>query len=278
MIFGVAQAQDSRGVEIVGHWHTDGLPLNGSSAFYNEVWGFVVDGEEYGVIGSTTGHHIIHLKYNGNLEEVAFVAGTQQGNHVVHRDYASYGNFLLAVGQQNPAKIQIIDVSGLPESVEVVYESSEFMNTVHNIFVDEPSHRAYACGTNEHALEVLDISNPSAPELVLEYDGVEYVHDCYVRGDTAWLNTGNPGLAVVDFADLGNPQVLGTLDDYPDDGYNHAGWLGPKWAVVLFCRRNHGVLYEVVRRFRPHRHNHHRLLRFGRRHLHCPQPDFSETS
>ena len=155
--------QDARNVALLGHWHTDGLPENTSLAFYNEVWGFVVEGEEFGVIGSTLGSHIIHIKGNNNLEEVAFIPGTQQGPHVIHRDYATYGNYLLSVGDQEPAKLQVIDVSNLPESAELVYESSENMTKAHNVFVDEPAARAYMCGTNAHALEIFDLTDPEIP-------------------------------------------------------------------------------------------------------------------
>ena len=228
-------AQESRNVTLLGHWDTVGLPLNGSGAFYNEVWGFVWEGEEYGVMGSTLGAHIIHLKGNNNLEEVAFIPGPQQGTHVVHRDYANYQHYLICVGDQEPAKLQVVDVSGLPDSVEIVYESSEFVTRAHNVWVDEPAARAYLCGTNQNALEIVDLTQPGAPQLLLEFNGVNYVHDCFVRGDTAWLNTGNPGLAVVDFTDLENPQFLATLDGYPDEGYNHSGWLDPTGEWYCFA-------------------------------------------
>ena len=231
----LATAQESRNVTLLGHWDTTGLPVNGSGAFYNEVWGFEINGEEYGVMGSTIGSHIIHLKGNNNLEEVAFIPGPQQGIHVVHRDYATYEHYLLCVGDQEPAKLQVVDLSNLPHSVEVVYESSEFVTRSHNVWVDEPAARAYLCGTNQNALEIVDLTNPEQPELLLEFNDVSYVHDCYVRGDTAWLNTGNPGLAVVDFTDLNNPQFLATLDGYPDDGYNHSGWLDPSGEWYCFA-------------------------------------------
>lgn len=224
--------QDSRETTLLGHWDIDGLPVNGSNARYNEVWGFTANGEEFAVIGSTLGSHIIHVKGNNNLEEVAFIPGTGQGDFVVHRDYDTYGNYLYAVSDQDPAALQIVDFSGLPESVEVVYESSALVGNAHNFFIDQTTGRGYACGSDGIAVKVLDLStNPEAPISLLNFTDVPYVHDCYVRNDTAFLNTGNPGLFVVSFEDIAAPQFLGTLEDYPDSGYNHSGWLDPsgKW-------------------------------------------------
>lgn len=229
-------AQDSRGLRVMGHWDTTGLPLNGSEARYNEVWGFVVAGEEFAVIGSTMGSHIIHLKANNNLEEVAFIPGTAQGDYIVHRDYDVFEHYLYAVGDQEPATLQIIDISGLPETAELVYQEDSLFTRAHNFFIDQTTGRGYACGTPGISLQVLNLaSNPTAPERLLAFNEVEYVHDCYVRNDTAFLNTGNPGLAVVDFADVTNPVFLATMDDYVEDGYNHSGWLDPSGDWYIFA-------------------------------------------
>ena len=40
----------------------------------------------------------------------------------------------------------------------------------------------------------------------------------------AYLNAGNDGLFIVDFSDVENPTLLGSLTEYPDKGYNHSGW------------------------------------------------------
>ncbi len=82
-------AQDIADVELLGHWTRTDLPINYRDARFNEVFGFEVNHEEYAVIGSTTGSHIVHLPRNLNmpLVETAFIPGTQQGDFVVHRDY-----------------------------------------------------------------------------------------------------------------------------------------------------------------------------------------------
>ena len=42
---------------------------------YNEVWGFVIDGREYGVIGSVKGTHIIDITRPREAMEIAFISG-----------------------------------------------------------------------------------------------------------------------------------------------------------------------------------------------------------
>ena len=57
-----------------------------------------------------------------------------------------------------------------------------------------------------------------------EFTAVNYVHDCYVTNDTAFLNCGFDGLQVYNFATI-PPLQLGLMDFYAGQGYNHSGWL-----------------------------------------------------
>ena len=105
-------AQSSENVELLFHWDEDSLV--GSQIFdntYNEVWGVVIDGREYAIIGSTAGTHFFDVTSTENVSEVAFVAGKVQGPQIIHRDYHDYQNYLYAVSDEGASSLQIIDMS-----------------------------------------------------------------------------------------------------------------------------------------------------------------------
>lgn len=232
---GVAQGRNN--VELLGHWFRDDLPINFRNAYFCEAFGFVNDGVEYGVIGSTIGTHFIAIPPGPNpiLEETEFIPGPQQGFTVNHRDYDVLDHYLFAVGDQAPALLQVIDFSYLPDTAMVVYSSDSLFSTAHNIRIDRDNRRAYACGPDEHALIILDIDDPLNPQFLLEFNAVPYVHDCYVRDNIAWLNCGGDGLYIYDFSDVNAPLLLGTLTEYPFQGYNHQGWLNSDGTIYAFA-------------------------------------------
>ena len=98
-----------------------------------------VNNTEIAVIGSTEGTHFFNVTDPQNSTEVAFVAGAYTGSGVVHRDYHDYQGYLYIVCDEgwSTSTLQIVDISNLPTSVNVVYDSDMFLfNTSHNIFID----------------------------------------------------------------------------------------------------------------------------------------------
>ncbi len=243
---------------LLGVWHDPSIP--GTSAYnnaYNEVWGVVVDGVEYGIIGSTQGTHFIDVSTDpSNPTLVAFVPGKAQGLNLIHRDFHDHEGFLYAVADEGPSSLQIMDYSTLPDSVTVVYDSDDLIVRSHNIFIDEATCKMYSCGTalgggGYAGVAVYDISTPTAPSLLGSYstiDGVSgiYVHDIYVKNDTAYMNCGSgTGLVVVDFAPS-SPVILGTMDSYAQQGYNHSGWLADDGQTYYMADETHGTQVKVV--------------------------------
>lgn len=239
--------------------------LQGSTQYnntYNEIWGLAVNGSEYAVIGSTAGTHFINVTDPSNPTEDFFIQGASFGGHIVHRDYHDYKGFLYAVADEDigthKSTLQIIDISNLPESVEVVYDTKDRIRKAHNIFIDTSAALLYACavkgGDDPFApLRVYDISNPIDPVLVESFrfgiDGVVpgHIHDAYVEDHIAYLNAGGDGLIIADFSDPANPEVLTHLEgtDYPDFGYNHSGWLSEDGKYYYFADESWGKDMKV---------------------------------
>jgi len=223
---------------------------------YNEIWGVQINGVEIAIIGSTAGTHFFDVTDPLTASQVDFVAGAYTGSDVVHRDYHDYNGYLYTVCDEgNTSTLQIIDISNLPNSVSVVYDSNLLFTKSHNIFIDTATAKLYVCAvkhTNPNnfssAMEVYSLSNPLNPTLLYTYMDVGHVHDAYVRNDTAYLNCGGDGFRIVDFhyLDLPGgmaPTELASLTSYPDAGYNHSGWLNDDGTVYVMLDENHG--YDI---------------------------------
>ncbi|MEM9023292.1 MAG: hypothetical protein AAGB22_06105, partial [Bacteroidota bacterium] len=146
-------AQISDNITLLYNWQDTTLP--GSAAFdnpYNEVWGFVQDNSEYVVIGTTLGTHIFAVDDPVNAQEVAFIPGEAQGPVIIHRDYHDYNGYLYMVSDEGPSTLQIADLSHLPDSAPVVYDSDDLFARAHNIFIDTATAKMYACGGSGNQL------------------------------------------------------------------------------------------------------------------------------
>jgi len=224
-------AQDSENVSLLYHHFIDTLPVNYRDSYYSECWGFTFQDSDYAVISSTLGAHFYDVTEPDNMYHAAYVPATVQGFNANWRDYHDYQNYLYTVNDGTDGSLQIIDFSNLPNSVEVVYDSPALIKQAHNIFIDTSSAKLYVCGgasgnNFSFDLAVYSLEDPANPTLIDNYNEWGYIHDVYARNDTAYLEgPDNQMLYVVDFSEPTAPQTLGSLGNYPDAGYTHAGWL-----------------------------------------------------
>ena len=231
------------------HWYQDSLitTADGESIF-NEVWGIEYNDENYAVIGSTMGTHILKIE-NKEFVEIDFIEGRYAGYQAIHRDYHDFNGYLYAVCDENLSSLQIMDLSYLPDSVHLVYDSDSLITRAHNIFIDTAKSKMYACAvatqSGFHAMNIYDLFNPTNPQLLYSYDDVGHVHDAYVFNDTAFLNCGSQGLKVI--KSLNNSYVqLGELNIYPDKDYNHSGWINGSKSTYLMCDEAPGKDVKVL--------------------------------
>jgi choice-of-anchor B domain-containing protein len=240
---GTINAQSAQNFKLLYKWEDSSL--KGSWLYdntYNEIWGVENNGREYAVIGSTFGTHFIDVTDSSSFKEVDRVKGGANGPWVVHRDYKDYKGYLYAVCDEgNNSALQIIDYSTLPDSVHVAYDTNEFIIKSHNIYIDTASARLYAAGG--YGLKIFSLENPIKPKLIGEYTG-DGVHDLYVRDDTGYLNCGT-SLRIIDFTDPVNEVQLFVLNDYPEKGYNHNGWLNASGDTYLFTDETKGTRIKV---------------------------------
>ena len=240
-------------LELVYNWSDPSMiPSFAFANAYNEVWGFVQDGKEYGVCGSSWGTHIFDLSDPAAIVQVDSVEGAFTGGGVIHRDYHDYGGYLYAVCDEGAgtSTLQIIDLNHLPDSVSVVYDSHDLFTTSHNIFIDTSQARLYSFLTGLNpgftSIAMYDLSDPELPTLISTYESGTQVHDGYVENNIGYLNDGYNGrVLIMDFSNPINPSVIGSLESYPDRGYNHSGWLHENGETYAFADENHGFVMKV---------------------------------
>lgn len=246
------KAQDNLNMELIYHWDEGGTVASSAwGNIYNEVWGYVQDEREYAIIGTTEGTHFLDITDPSEPVEVDYVAGTQQGPIVVHRDYHNLDNYLYMVCQEGQSSLQIADLSYLPDSVHVVYDSDEILVGSHNIFIDTTQAVLYAVfnfvtGTNNIVRwQRIDISEPENPVLIDQSTTGPYIHDLYVDDGLAFMNRGNTDMAVYDF-NQEPPAILGGIDGYIGQGYNHSGYPTPDLNTYVMGDETHGSPIKIL--------------------------------
>ncbi|MEZ4986487.1 MAG: choice-of-anchor B family protein [Saprospiraceae bacterium] len=149
-----------------------------------------------------------------------------------------------------------MDISFLPDSVALVYDSDILLRRAHNIFIDTARATLYTLATSGgpqsgSAMRIYDLSTPDNPQFLGAYNQfggltAGHVHDAFVQNGIAYLNCGFDGMAVVDFNDPLNPQTLGILTDYIFAGYNHSGWPSVDGQYYYLGDETHGFPLKVV--------------------------------
>lgn len=236
---------------MLDNWHDDSIvPTSFYNNRYNECWGVGINGHEYGILGSTAGLHFIDVTNPSDVFEAFRVAGASSGANLVHRDMKDYHGYLYCVADEgSSAKLQIIDMTDLPNSVNQVYSSNEFVVTAHDLYIDTSQAKLYLLGAGGQT-KVLDISNPVQPVLLASYPNANYympyTHDGFIKDNIGFFNCGGSGLWIIDFTVPTAPVTLSTLTAYTDAGYNHSGWMTPDGNYYILCDETHGAKVKIL--------------------------------
>jgi|GEM_PF-5987626 len=205
----------------------DNTLLSQSGVVFNDLWGYADrHGREYAIVGSRRFTHFIDVTDPDNPIEVD---RDNAGGNCLWRDYKTYRHYAYGVSEFCNGGIEIFDLSTLPDSAHKVYDSGEFNVNAHNVFIDTAKGKLYATGVTSGLADivVLDLTqDPTRPSLIknLSLPDYGYVHDLYVRNDTAYCSHGSARrLVIYDFSDLDSgPEIIG---EFSTTGYNHSNWV-----------------------------------------------------
>lgn len=243
--------------ELISQWNDKSLrDLRGQR--FNDIWGWESpEGREYVILGSLDSTYFIEITFPENPIVRDVVAG--EDTLCVHRDYKVYGNYCYAVADEGNSTLQIMDMSYLPDSVHVVYDSDEISRRAHNIFIADD--RAFLASNLHKSWGLIPMSvlklDRAVDELYpihhlgrLLIDSVElfnHVHDVYARDGLAYCSNGPGGLFIYDYSNQEEGlQLISSLTSYPDQGYNHSSWLSDDGNVLVMADETHGMRLKLV--------------------------------
>ena len=244
--------QASYNMTMLGNLDLPNLPTRFGSQ-YNDCWGFRhSNGTEIAIIGGIEDIFFVDVTVPADPEVIYthHVLNSPSGtnNQSLWRDFKTYGNYAYAAADEGTSGLLIFDLSQVPVSVTMVKQTVAFWNRTHNIFIDEQNGKLYASGSNSvsNGLVILDlVSNPADPttfwNVPLNGVGGGYVHETYVRDNIAYCSHGSLAkLQMYDFSALPNFTVVGTVENYPEPGYNHSSWLNSEGNMLVMADETHG--------------------------------------
>ncbi len=231
----------------LGRWTVDSLPVH-SGIRFNDVWGYAdCAGREYAILGSAGRIHFIDVTTPALPLEIASFPGTTNS---VWRDFKTYRDRAYACADQGQDGLMVFDMSRLPDTVILSYQSNADFNRSHNLWIDTLQGRLYMAGANTRSNGVIiyDLTqNPDQPELIasIPLPG-GYIHDIHVVDHIAYCSHGGNGLWVYDISDPNNLITLGNMTDYPERGYNHSSWLNEEGSYLIMADETHGTSLKTV--------------------------------
>ena len=241
-------AQMQLNMTLLSNWKDTTYPTNWTGGRFSDCWGYVDStGREYAFIGSTVGTHIFDVSNAASPVLVSFQPGRESSGNVVHRDFKTYQHYMYAVCDEGNSSLQIFDLQYMPDSVHKVYDSQHICKTAHNIFINNG--KLYFCGMKDStstpvSFRVASLANPTDPVLLDDLHNPAfpggYVHDTHVHNDTAFLFCGNDGLFIYDYTNPVEPVLIQSITQYPQQGYNHSGWVSADGKTLVFADETHG--------------------------------------
>jgi len=221
--------------ETSNNWYASQTKYSGCYGWHNPK-----DNREYAILGSTKGNHFIEVTHPNFPELRDFVPGASQNS--LWREIKTYQHYAYLVSDDNGSKLQIVDLNYLPDSVHLVYESSDLFSKSHTIFIDRD--KLYCGGVtlngsnNYTSMVVYDLKNPEQPVLLRrlnqDYPFINYVHDMYVQNDTIYASAGTQGLYILKFDSLIGFNLLADYTNYFEAGYNHSSYTANNSKTLVF--------------------------------------------
>ncbi len=192
----------------------------------SNIWGYVdAQGNEYALVGTDSGLSICDVSNPEAATELFSVPHNQN----FWREVKTFANRAYVVNEDGGG-VLIVDLSDLPNSIDYHSFTGYDLKTAHTLWIDEYG-KLYLFGYNtnddipeeQRGMMILDLNaDPDNPTLLGTWNGA-YIHDGFVRGDTAWLGLILDGkLSVMDVSNPQNAQTF-ALQTTPSS-FCHNAW------------------------------------------------------
>ncbi|HTV26814.1 MAG TPA: tail fiber domain-containing protein [Xanthobacteraceae bacterium] len=101
---------------------------------------------------------------------------------------------------------------------------------------------AYVTAANQHALSIIDISNPTSPNYITQLTGLGNTIQPFVVGKYAYLAAGTLGLQIVDISNPSAPALLSTAGNM---GTSNGIFVSGKYAYLTSTTKNALYVFDV---------------------------------
>lgn len=237
---GFADRYPCRNVDMLG-----GL---GFSVGASDIWGWedTVNGDEYAILGLTTGTAFIRITNPSEPEFIGFLPTATAMS--AWRDIKVINDHALIVSEAPDHGMQVINLDILNELTSKTQLTADARYTqfgeAHNVAVNTDTNFAYVVGSDTCAggLHMVDVSDPAAPVFAGCYSGDGYTHDvqCVIyagpdirySGREICFASNEDTLTVVDVTDKQSPQLIARRT-YNGAAYTHQGWLSEDHAYFF---------------------------------------------
>jgi choice-of-anchor B domain-containing protein len=202
-----------------------------SYSAYNDVWGYTDpnNGNEYALLGTTTGLSVVNIVNRNAPYETGFFPGANS----TWRDIKTFGSYAY-VTNESSGGIAIIDLSDPENPVAAGTYTGGGFSRAHNLYIDTATGLLYSAGANlgVGGTRILDLSNPTAPAEIGNWEGA-YFHDVMVQNGRLYGSAiNNATLYVLDVTNPASIATLGTVGGYPN-AFTHNAWVTPDDNYVM---------------------------------------------
>ena len=206
------------GLKIVGFSDPSQPVEIGSIETLDEGWDIAISGDYAYVINVFSGLQIIDISDPGEPINVDYdrlersTWNVAVNGDLLFFDPHTYSNN----ADERLNELAIMDITN-PEEPEMLNMYDYNGDWVHDIVAhdDFVYHTGATSEFSEPYLGIIDISDPSNPELTSEIIREGWIEDVVLSGNTAYLAAGTAGLIVIDITDPASPTEMGRFDD-PD--------------------------------------------------------------
>lgn len=184
----------------------------------SDVEVFTSSGVEYAVMSHESGTSIFSM---ANPASPALLFEIPAPSILWH-EVALYQSYAYVTNELGNG-LRIIDLGNLPTSVNHIDTVLNGLNTGHTLFIEDDRLYIYGADNQGYGVSIFSLADPWRP-VYIGGDTADYVHDAYVRNDTAYLaNIYSGWMRMVDFTNPANPVTLGLVTT--PSQFTHNSWL-----------------------------------------------------